>query len=159
MTQPWPQDWPARLAGNWCPLCDAIGGGDNDHTIFLWTGKVSEARLHRHTSIPGYCIVVWRHGHVVEPVDLDAERAAAYWADVSEVGRAVAAVYRPMKMNYLTLGNVVPHLHTHVVPRLREDPAPGGPIAWAELTDVPAMKDEELRPHAAAIVAAAGREL
>ena len=31
-------------------------------------------------------------------------------------------------MNYETLGNTVPHLHTHLVPRFTEDPAPGRPF-------------------------------
>jgi diadenosine tetraphosphate (Ap4A) HIT family hydrolase len=46
------------------------------------------------------------------------------------VGRAIEVQFRPMKLNFLTLGNWVPHLHTHVVPRYADDPAPGGPIAW-----------------------------
>jgi hypothetical protein len=28
-----------------------------------------------------------------------------------------------MKLNYFTLGNTVPHLHTHVLPRYQDDPA------------------------------------
>ena len=31
-------------------------------------------------------------------------------------------------MNYQTLGNTVPHLHTHLLPRFTEDPAPGRPF-------------------------------
>jgi diadenosine tetraphosphate (Ap4A) HIT family hydrolase len=31
-------------------------------------------------------------------------------------------------MNYQTLGNSVPHLHTHLLPRFVEDPAPGRPF-------------------------------
>jgi diadenosine tetraphosphate (Ap4A) HIT family hydrolase len=30
----------------------------------------------------------------------------------------------------MTLGNTVPHLHAHVLPRYQDDSAPGGPIAW-----------------------------
>ena len=45
-------------------------------------------------------------------------------------------------MNLMTLGNWVPHLHTHVVPRYLDDPAPGGPIAWdAMFTDEPTDPD------------------
>ena len=36
-----------------------------------------------------------------------------------------------MKLNYETLGNSLPHLHTHLVPRFREDPAPGRPFPLA----------------------------
>ena len=33
-------------------------------------------------------------------------------------------------MNYLTLGNALPHLHTHLVPRQADDPVPGGPLPF-----------------------------
>ncbi len=33
-----------------------------------------------------------------------------------------------MKINYQTLGNRTPHLHTHVTPRYEDDPAPGAPL-------------------------------
>jgi diadenosine tetraphosphate (Ap4A) HIT family hydrolase len=33
-----------------------------------------------------------------------------------------------MKMNWLSLGNGVPHLHIHLVPRHADDPAAGGPL-------------------------------
>ena len=33
-----------------------------------------------------------------------------------------------MKMNYETLGNSVPHLHTHLLPRFTDDPRPGQPF-------------------------------
>jgi diadenosine tetraphosphate (Ap4A) HIT family hydrolase len=33
-----------------------------------------------------------------------------------------------MKMNWLSLGNSVPHLHVHLIPRYADDAHPGGPI-------------------------------
>jgi diadenosine tetraphosphate (Ap4A) HIT family hydrolase len=44
------------------------------------------------------------------------------------VARALIGLYRPLKMNYETLGNSLPHLHTHLVPRFRDDPRPGQPF-------------------------------
>ena len=38
--------------------------------------------------------------------------------------------YRPLKMNYEVLGNALPHLHTHLVPRYLDDPAPGRPFPF-----------------------------
>ena len=44
------------------------------------------------------------------------------------VARALIARYQPLKMNYETLGNSLPHLHTHLVPRFTDDPRPGQPF-------------------------------
>ena len=35
--------------------------------------------------------------------------------------------YTPAKLNLMTLGNELPHLHTHVVPRYVDDSEPGRP--------------------------------
>jgi len=145
----WPEDWADRMAGKGCPLCGALGNGDNDFSVAVFTGDVAEVRLERRSRLPGYCIVVWRLGHVAEPADLDAGQASRYWAEVVAVGRAVRARFSPVKMNYLTLGNTVPHLHTHVLPRYRDDPAPGGPIAWQDIFSADPVPEAELRRQAA----------
>ena len=142
----WPDDWNDRMAGRGCPLCAALGQGDNDYCVHVFTGEFAEVNLERRTRLPGYCIVVWRHGHVAEPTDLDPRQACGYWQDVLAVGRAVRAQFDPVKMNYLTLGNTVPHLHTHVVPRYRDDPAPGGPIEWAQIFPGPGARRRTAPP-------------
>jgi hypothetical protein len=72
----WPEDWADRMAGRHCPLCDALGTGDNDFSVAVFTGEVAKVRLERRTRLPGYCIVVWRLGHVAEPDDLDPGQAS-----------------------------------------------------------------------------------
>jgi len=49
----------------------------------------------------------------------------------------------------MTLGNTVPHLHTHFVPRYWNDPAPGGPIGWAEIFSTDPVPDVDLHDQAA----------
>jgi diadenosine tetraphosphate (Ap4A) HIT family hydrolase len=44
------------------------------------------------------------------------------------IARAIEVVHGPAKINYLTLGNSLPHLHTHIVPRYVDDPDPGRPL-------------------------------
>ena len=107
------------MAGKGCPMCAALGKGDNDFWVSVSTGEVAEVHLERRSRLPGYCIVVWRHGHVAEPGDLDPLQAGRYWAEVLAAGRAVRARFKPVKLNYMTLGNTVPHLHTHVLPCTR----------------------------------------
>jgi diadenosine tetraphosphate (Ap4A) HIT family hydrolase len=42
----------------------------------------------------------------------------------------IERVFAPCHMNYQLLGNLVPHLHVHPVPRYLDDPAPGRPLPW-----------------------------
>ena len=103
----------------------------------------------RSRRIHDYSLVVWSDGHVAEPTELGPEEAGAFWQEELAAGRAVAAVFDPMKVNYFTLGNTVPHLHTHVVPRFVDDPAPAGPIPWDHVVGSPVFTEEELRDQAA----------
>jgi diadenosine tetraphosphate (Ap4A) HIT family hydrolase len=129
----WPDDWADQVAGRGCVMCASLGRGDNDHTVAVAALPYSEVGLHRRSRLPGYCIVVWRHGHVAEPTDLTPATAAGYWRDVLDVASAVRAEFRPVKLNLMMLGNSVPHLHTHVLPRHVDDPAAGGPIPWDDI--------------------------
>jgi diadenosine tetraphosphate (Ap4A) HIT family hydrolase len=62
--------------------------------------------------------------------DLAAGELAEYWKDIQDVGRMIERVFSPCHMNYLLLGNIVPHLHVHVVPRYLDDPSPERPLPW-----------------------------
>jgi len=55
---------------------------------------------------------------------------AAYWQDIHRVARMIEHVFAPCHMNYQLLGNSVPHLHVHIVPRYLDDTAPGKPLPW-----------------------------
>jgi diadenosine tetraphosphate (Ap4A) HIT family hydrolase len=146
----WPDDWDERKAGLDCPLCAGLGSDtESDHAVLVASLPSSEVRLERRSRLPGYCIVIWRHGHVTEPTELDAEAASDYWSDVLAVARAIEAEFHPVKMNVLTLGNWVPHLHTHVLPRYPDDPAPGGPITWADIFNEESTPPEVLHRQAA----------
>jgi len=129
-------------------MCESLGHGDNEFGIHVFDGEYAEVHLQRWTPIAGYCAVIWRHGHVAEPTDLAPAEANGYWQEVLAVGRAAAALLSPIKLNYLTLGNTLPHLHTHVVPRYPHDAAPGAPLAWDQIvTDEPAA-ETDLRARA-----------
>ena len=145
----WPQDWESRVAGKGCPLCSGLGAGDTAHGVRVWVGERSEIHLARRSVVRGYCTVTWSGPHVADPIDLGPADANAYWADVRAVGSAIREVFQPVKINYLILGNLVPHLHTHVVPRYADDPAAGGPLAWEVLIDAPETTDAELHEQAA----------
>jgi diadenosine tetraphosphate (Ap4A) HIT family hydrolase len=102
---------------------------------------------------PGYAYVIWKGRHVAEPTELSDEEAAGFWGEVAHVARAVAARARPVKMNWLSLGNGVPHLHVHLVPRPADDAHAGGPLE-TEAFDrdrTPELPGHELRAEAEAL--------
>jgi diadenosine tetraphosphate (Ap4A) HIT family hydrolase len=83
----WPADWEQRKAGRGCVLCASLGDGDNDFTVAVAELEFCEVRLERRSRLPGYCVVVWKLGHVAEPTELDDDEAAGYWRDVVVVAR------------------------------------------------------------------------
>ena len=75
----------------------------------------------------GYTMVVSKT-HAVELYELPERQATQYYQDMVAVARAIAAAFKPRKMNYEALGNTVGHLHWHLFPRYEWDPHPKRPI-------------------------------
>jgi diadenosine tetraphosphate (Ap4A) HIT family hydrolase len=74
--------------------------------------------------------VIWKD-HVREMSDLaDADRLLLNDA-VWKLEQAVREVMQPLKVNVASLGNVVPHLHWHVIPRYADDAHFPAPV-WAQ---------------------------
>jgi diadenosine tetraphosphate (Ap4A) HIT family hydrolase len=128
----WPDEFYALRRGEGCPMC-AEGRPDSSHGgARIFAGEVADAYLSRDDIQRGYTIVTWRGRHVAEPTELEPGEAAAYWLEVLRVGGAIERAFGPVKMNYDVLGNSVPHLHTHVVPRYADDPKPGWPFPFPD---------------------------
>lgn len=109
--------------------------GGPDWGLKIYTGQVANGHLSTRGQLPGYSWVVWREGHICEPTDLDPADAQRFFADLLTVGRVLEQVLRPAKMNYEILGNTVPHLHAHVVPRPQLDPTPRKALPSTYLDD------------------------
>jgi diadenosine tetraphosphate (Ap4A) HIT family hydrolase len=123
----WADDFEAMKRGDGCPMCGPRTA-TTPHGRRFMAGQVSDAYLGVHPVRRGYAYVIWRGRHVAEPTELDPAEATAFWAEVAAAARAIEAHYQPLKMNWLSLGNGVPHLHVHLVPRYEDDPAAGGPL-------------------------------
>jgi len=78
---------------------------------------------------PGFCRVIW-NSHVREMTDLVPEDRVLFMQAVWQAEAAVREVMQPDKMNLASLGNMVPHLHWHVIPRYSDDAHFPGPV-WA----------------------------
>jgi diadenosine tetraphosphate (Ap4A) HIT family hydrolase len=124
----WGDDFEARRGGEGCPMCDRGGASDEEHGVGFMTGRWATAFLGRRPVRRGYGYVIWTGRHVAEPTELTAEEAAGFWHDVATAALAIEERYEPLKMNWMALGNSVPHLHVHLVPRHRDDLAAGGPV-------------------------------
>ena len=86
--------------------------------------------LNRDQFFPGYCFVFTR-SHVTELFHLDSAARAAVMEEVSSVAAALHRLYNPDKINYELLGNMVPHMHWHIIPRYSDDPLWPRPV-WSE---------------------------
>lgn len=156
MTSHWPSNWAERLSGASCEMCRSERRGRRARHPNYSSGSV-DAVLQRAQIQRGYTLVIWRGRHVVEPYDLDESEASSYWLDVLKVSKALAKHYLPLKMNYETLGKTVPHLHTHLLPRFFEDPAPGRPFPLLPQTgEESRVSDDVLRADALALRALLG---
>jgi len=86
--------------------------------------------LNRDQFFPGYCFVFTRT-HVTELFHLPPPVRQAVVEEVTAVAAALYKLFKPDKINYELLGNMVPHMHWHVVPRFASDLLWPRPI-WSE---------------------------
>jgi diadenosine tetraphosphate (Ap4A) HIT family hydrolase len=153
----WPADWADLIRGIGCGMC-AGGRPESDRFgVRILEGRWSDAYLQRSDVQRGYTIVIWRGRHVTEPTELDDTEAAGYWSEVHAVARALIAKYQPLKMNYETLGNTLPHLHTHLIPRYRVDPRPGRPFPFTDVEPAGVIPEDRLLAEVAALRSKIGR--
>lgn len=110
--------WSRKLSGMDCPVCAAPC--DARHPRYLLTLPSGPVLLRPDGDFPGYCILYF-HRHVAEIFDLTPAERGRLIEDLDRLARAIAACRRPAKLNYACLGNEVPHLHWHVVPRYPDD--------------------------------------
>jgi len=140
----WPEEFRQVRRGVGCPLCAEGRPEATPHGIRFFAGEVADAYLWRPSIQRGLSIVIWRGRHVAEPTELTDDESSRYWRELLTVGRAIEQVMCPVKMNYNLLGNALPHLHAHVVPRYEDDPRPGWPFPFPE-EDPADFPEDDLR--------------
>jgi len=104
-----------------------IPGHTNHYGTTIAAFGNSVLRLSIDQFSPGYCVLVSHH-HGPEPSDLDVEQRTGFFDELTRSGRAVQRAFHTDKLNYLLLGNTLPHLHAHLIPRYHGDPAGGRPL-------------------------------
>ncbi|HMM47217.1 MAG TPA: HIT family protein [Thiobacillaceae bacterium] len=121
-----------------CPLCG------NDAGITLWRDALCRVALVDEPGYPGFLRVIL-NAHVKEMTDLPAAEQTALLRVVLASESALREVMAPDKINLASLGNVVPHLHWHVIARFTGDPHFPNSV-WGERrrNDAPVAPGEDL---------------
>jgi diadenosine tetraphosphate (Ap4A) HIT family hydrolase len=109
------------------PGCRACRGEWPPADDFIADRGPARAYLHDDQFFPGWTVVVLRR-HATELYELPPDERARLMDAVSDVARALASVYDAVKMNYALLGNLLPHVHWHLIPRRADDPIPRAPV-------------------------------
>jgi diadenosine tetraphosphate (Ap4A) HIT family hydrolase len=97
-----------------CPLCTADGGE------LIWKNDELRVILANEPEYPGFCRVIW-NSHISEMTSLAITSRSGLMQVVMKVEQAIIEVMQPDKVNLAALGNMVPHLHWHVIPRYQQD--------------------------------------
>ncbi|MBT9611965.1 MAG: HIT family protein [Burkholderiales bacterium] len=106
-----------------CELCDTPGGD------ILWQDKLCRVVSVEMPDYPGFCRVILNR-HVAEMSDLPEAEQHRLMHVVFALETALRRLMHPDKVNLASLGNVVPHVHWHVIPRFADDAHFPQPI-WA----------------------------
>lgn len=139
----WPaEDWARMVAGDGCPMCADGHRPRHAHGELIAELPGSYARLATNQTHAGYTVVIAKR-HAAELHDLTAEELRLFFADVAAVGRTLAALFQPVKIDSFVYGHLCPHVHCHVYPQYAHDD-PHAPVdpqagdvrldeeAWAE---------------------------
>ena len=97
-----------------CVLCD------RSLESLIWAGVSCRVILVQDENYPGFCRVIWQD-HVKEMTDLSEVQRTDVMRIVWHVESAIRSVMQPDKINVASLGNQVPHVHWHIIPRYQDD--------------------------------------
>jgi len=124
------------------PFCKACSGKWPRTDHFLSDCGHTTAYLHEDQFFSGWTVLVMKR-HATELFHLSIEERAGMIEEVARVAEVLAREYRAIKVNYELLGNQVPHIHWHLIPRLKDDPAPLDPV-WNVVHEPKILGPDEL---------------
>jgi diadenosine tetraphosphate (Ap4A) HIT family hydrolase len=90
--------------------------------------ETSTLFLFREQSYRGRCVVAL-NAHETELFRLDRDTLCAFSRDVAKTAAALQRAFGAAKINYAIYGDLVSHLHYHVVPKQESGPHWGEPFA------------------------------
>jgi diadenosine tetraphosphate (Ap4A) HIT family hydrolase len=128
--------WDRWARGIACPF-DAPRAASNEYWDFIAALTVSSLYLSSNQTYRGHCLLILDSRHATRPDQLTGEEWVAFCADLYLAEKAMMRTLQPDHINVAVLGNVVPHLHWHIVPRTRHDPRWKAPIWTTTVAEMP----------------------
>jgi len=95
-----------------CPLCE-----EKNENIIYENGLF---RVILVDEIPAFTRIILNR-HISEFSDLSLEESLDISKAIYKIEKAMLKYIKPDKVNIASLGNYVPHLHIHIIPRYKED--------------------------------------
>jgi len=115
-----------KLTVNNCQLCNPV------REDVLWQDQCCRIIRVADEDYPGFCRVILQE-HAREMTDLKPGQRERLMQAVFATEAALRELMTPDKINLASFGNVVPHLHWHVVPRFEDDRHFPNPV-WGTAT-------------------------
>ena len=109
-----------------CVLCNEPGGQ------VIYQTQLFRVVLVNDVAYPGFVRLIV-NPHVKEMTDLSHADSMMVFSALLQIEAVVKKLYNPDKINLASLGNVVPHMHWHIIPRFFADRHYPNPI-WGEVT-------------------------
>jgi diadenosine tetraphosphate (Ap4A) HIT family hydrolase len=107
-----------------CPACQRTWPGP-DH--FIADLGLTRVYLHDDQFFPGWTVAVFQR-HATELFHLAPTERFQLIEEVNLIAHTLADTFGATKINYELLGNQLPHIHWHLIPRLATDPDPLKPV-------------------------------
>jgi diadenosine tetraphosphate (Ap4A) HIT family hydrolase len=104
----------------------------------IWRGDDCRIITVNDDDLPGFCRVIWNH-HASEMTDLTYSEREHLMNLVFVVEDAIRQVMKPTKVNLAALGNMVPHIHWHVIPRFTDDVFFPGSVWSSRIRETPIL--------------------
>jgi diadenosine tetraphosphate (Ap4A) HIT family hydrolase len=124
-----------------CVLCkEALKPEEGE---LIWRGDDCRVVLVNDPDLPGFCRVIWNR-HVAELSDLTYGERDHLMTLVFAVEEAIRHVMHPDKINLAALGNMVPHIHWHIIPRFKDDAFFPGSV-WSARTQEASVESLAMR--------------
>jgi len=122
-----------------CPF-DGPRAASNEEWDIVGSLSVSSLYLGVNQCYRGHCLLILDRRHATRPDELPKNEWLQFCEDLHTAESAIVGTLNPDHINLATLGNVVPHLHWHIIPRYRDDPRWGAPIWLTEVDEMPVVR-------------------